>query len=357
MNHPSFNPQGDSAQQDGQVNKKVLMAIGITADLMGDSISSELLRAFEMKLRRYPEPWVLKALDRCSSEINGKLTLASIVTRVMESDGRPGPEEAWNMTPKSEDESVVWTEEMAQAFGVVRFTIEDDPIAARMGFIETYKKLVREAREQALPPKWTPSLGRDLRGRDGALIEAANKGRLSHEHILKLSPTIADTIATQHLSLADKMQRQALENKQRDNEPPVSEEVLNGIRKFTAKIKTIQPPQPLHISDVDRQAIEKTIVSAEQRQALADTFAAMVREELYPEKSNGQEGDSRALDANASHRQPTRPAPDKPVATDVDDNNNDGVGSPHTAPRRSGGFVKQAGRAQPVTHSNRIKMR
>ena len=87
------------------------------------------------------------------------------------------------MIPRNEDASVVWNEEMALAFGVAGPLIADgDMIAARMAFKEAYTRLVGEARDARKPVNWTPSLGHDPRGRDGALDIAVEKGRLTRAH-------------------------------------------------------------------------------------------------------------------------------------------------------------------------------
>jgi hypothetical protein len=53
----------------------------------------------------------------------------------LEHDGRPGAEEAWAMLPRDEAGSVVWTAEMAAAFGVALPLIEEGE--------ETVAELVR----------------------------------------------------------------------------------------------------------------------------------------------------------------------------------------------------------------------
>ncbi len=118
------------------------------------------------------------------------LTIQDVVSRI--DDGRPGPEEAWAMIPKDEAGSVVWSEEMALAFGVARHLLDEgDSVGARMAFKESYAKHVSVARDQGRPVRWSPSLGHDPRGRDAALSEAVTAGRLTYEHAQELSPALA----------------------------------------------------------------------------------------------------------------------------------------------------------------------
>lgn len=93
------------------------------------------------------------------------------------------------MIPRDEAASVVWTEEMAQAFGVAIGLLEEgDQVAARMAFLERYRTLVQSARNAGELVHWTPSLGTDRLGREAALIAARDKGRLTHAHVAGLLP-------------------------------------------------------------------------------------------------------------------------------------------------------------------------
>lgn len=93
------------------------------------------------------------------------------------------------MIPRDEAASVVWTSEMAQAWGVAApLLAQGDGVAARMAFLERYRALVQLGRDAGVPPQWTPSLGHDPLGRESALIEAAERGRLSASHVAVLLP-------------------------------------------------------------------------------------------------------------------------------------------------------------------------
>jgi hypothetical protein len=155
---------------------KLLM---ITGEIFGKAMSPDAARVFAEDLSEYPEEGVLKALAKCRKELKTFPSISDIVNRI--DDGRPGVEEAWAMLPKHESDSVVWTDEMATAFGVCRMLIEKDPIAARLAFKESYTRLVSEARANARSVNWTPSLGHSKSGRESAIKEAVAKGRLTSE--------------------------------------------------------------------------------------------------------------------------------------------------------------------------------
>jgi hypothetical protein len=117
-------------------------------------------------------------------------SVAELLDALKAMDGRPGVEEAWSICAKSlNDESVtiVWTDEMAEAFGAA-LSLSDDRIAARMAFKERYESLVSEARRHGKSVRWTPSLGHDPNGREAPLIEAVKRGRLGVQHVAGLLP-------------------------------------------------------------------------------------------------------------------------------------------------------------------------
>lgn len=168
---------------------ELVQAVAVTAELCGRTFSEGAARVFVQDLARFSEPSVIGALARCRREVKGILTIQDVVSRL--DDGRPGAEEAWAQMPFDEDASVVWSDEMAEAFGAARLLLrEGDKVAARMAFKEAYVRLVGAARDAGRPVRWTPSLGHDKRGRDGALSDAVAKGRLSFEHAQELSPML-----------------------------------------------------------------------------------------------------------------------------------------------------------------------
>lgn len=165
----------------------VLKALAVTAELTNTSLSTEAARVMADDLARYPEMQVLGALQKCRRELRGKLTVADVVTRL--DDGRPGPEEAWAGLPFEEAQTVVWTEEMTQAWGVALPLLEEgERVPARMAFLESYRKAVQEARDHGRAVKWSVSLGTNPSGRECPVLEAVRLGRISAQHAEKLLP-------------------------------------------------------------------------------------------------------------------------------------------------------------------------
>lgn len=173
------------------MSANTLKAIAVAAELTGTELSAAALRVMDGDLSAYPEAAVLRALDRCRKELKGRLTLAAILDRVEECDGRPGNEEAWAIAMASSDEAetVVWTNEIAQAMAIAQPLLEArDKVAARMAFCEAYERIVRAAREVKAPAQWTASLGTDHDRRAVAIAAAVQSGRIAHQQAAHYLP-------------------------------------------------------------------------------------------------------------------------------------------------------------------------
>jgi len=106
---------------------------------------------------------------------------ADIIEKVCQAahNERPGVEQAWAMTPVGEEDSVVWTTEMAEAFAACGpLMAEGNRVAARMTFKEVYTKLVTKAVAEGKPVEWVTSLGWDMEKRKRVLAAAVEAGKL-----------------------------------------------------------------------------------------------------------------------------------------------------------------------------------
>lgn len=118
--------------------------------------------------------------------VNGKFQplpghIIEQIERAAKNDGRPGSEEAWAISLAARDEldTVVWTNECAQAWGAAAPILEmGDEVGARMAFKETYARLVAEARARREPASWEVSEGFDKDRRRAAIAHAIEAGRI-----------------------------------------------------------------------------------------------------------------------------------------------------------------------------------
>lgn len=188
---------GEERPQTGSADPLV-QAISLTSEVCGLPLSSAAAEMLAKDLSGFNESAVLDALARCRLELQGPLKTSDIIVRI--EDGRPDADEAWAMMPRSESSSVVWTDEMAQAWGVASPLLQaGDMSAARAAFKETYTKAVLRARINRKPANWTPSLGNDVAGRDRVLLDAVKKKRISAEHAERLLPDNAIAVQAREM--------------------------------------------------------------------------------------------------------------------------------------------------------------
>lgn len=96
-------------------------------------------------------------------------------------DGRPSDDEAWAIALTSQDEAdtVVWTQETAEAFGICQPVMATgDKVGARMAFKDAYNRLVAASRQSGSPAKWNASLGWDMERRAKVIEKSATAGLL-----------------------------------------------------------------------------------------------------------------------------------------------------------------------------------
>lgn len=104
-----------------------------------------------------------------------------IVARCKLMDGRPDENEAWAMALASRDEreTVTWTTEMQEAFGLCKGVLDGgDEIGARMAFKDAYTRLVTAARAGNVPVKWSVSEGWDKERKELVIARAIAAGAL-----------------------------------------------------------------------------------------------------------------------------------------------------------------------------------
>lgn len=148
-------------------------AIVMTAAVLGHELSPGAVKLMAGDLMPYPESKVRDALLRCRRELTGRLSLAAILQRI--DTGHLGAEDAWALCPASEEETVVWTEQIAEAWSTASRLLPDK-VAARMAFKEAYARLMRDASGEAV---WTVCLGHDRGLRCAPIQRAVESGWLT----------------------------------------------------------------------------------------------------------------------------------------------------------------------------------
>lgn len=164
--------------------------LATVADYYGKKLSPAAFKVWWNGLQNVEFEAIRKALNDHVQTSKFMPTIAEVMDALKSLDGRPDAEEAWSIVARSlQDEgvTVVRTSEMAHAFGIA-LGLQDDPIAARMAFKESYASAVNAARRQGIPIKWEVSLGHDVGAREGPLLLAAKQGKLTAQHVAMLLP-------------------------------------------------------------------------------------------------------------------------------------------------------------------------
>lgn len=140
-------------------------------------------------LKAWPDEVARAVVNKCADTMTFRPSRAELLATLQASDGRPGPEEAWGMIPKTEADTAVWTDEMALASAASQPLLDaGDKVAARMAFKERYTQLVAEARASNVPVNWNVTLGYDKAGREGPIRDAISKGWLLEAQAQRLLP-------------------------------------------------------------------------------------------------------------------------------------------------------------------------
>ncbi|HGO6078330.1 TPA: hypothetical protein ACK3PA_002743 [Burkholderia cenocepacia] len=155
--------------------------------------SPQVLRLFFDRLAPYPLHMVLAAIGRHIDASEFAPTPASILKHLPKmSDGRPEADEAWAIAIRSADEreTVVWTQEIAEAWAIASPVFDGDEIGARMAFKAAYARIVDRNRGANLPPQWVVSQGFDAQRRIEVVEQAVRAGRLQLTHAQAVVPLL-----------------------------------------------------------------------------------------------------------------------------------------------------------------------
>jgi hypothetical protein len=92
---------------------------------------------------------------------------------------------------------------MREAYGLASGLVKSgDTVQARMAFLESYRGKVQLARDGRIPVQWEFSPGHDKDGRELALLDAVQKGRLGLERARTMLPYHRDDLQLEARLLA-----------------------------------------------------------------------------------------------------------------------------------------------------------
>lgn len=154
----------------------------------------EILDVWWAKLEPYPIEAVAAAFSMHLDTSRFAPTPAEILDHLPKrGDTRPEVDEAWAIAIRAADEqeTVVWTTEIAEAWHVAQPVFHGDEIGARMAFKAAYARIVERNRGVNAAPEWVVSQGHDSARRTEVLAQAVREGRLQLEQAKSAVPLLA----------------------------------------------------------------------------------------------------------------------------------------------------------------------
>ena len=171
-----------------------------------------------------------------------------------ESEEWLGAHEAWAISEKSigfngEELTVIWTEQMAQAFSrcddLVKTGDKYQRAEAKKIFCDAYDRLVTQAKDKGLKPIYTTSLGTDRDQQITAIQQATVDGFLTQPDASALLEH--KQTKQEQLSEAKRYQTTAQEAIAR-----IKEQLkIKPINKMTEEVKEVQPWESVEVEHVD----------------------------------------------------------------------------------------------------------
>jgi len=228
------------------------MLLDAAYDLIGSgankTISSQAKALFFKALGQYSiEQFRMGLNGHCIDKQRGRFTPkpADIIEQIEGAtggDGRPSDDEAWAIALTSQDEAdtVVWTNETAEAFGICQPVMATgDKVGARMAFKDAYNRLVAASRIARRPAQWSASLGWDMTKREAVLAKAVTSGLLPAPMATALlpNPVIGMTITDCPQGLKRLKAEMARMNALRDEELAMHERSKQAAKEAEAERK------------------------------------------------------------------------------------------------------------------------
>lgn len=197
------------------INNEFLAIMGGLFEVYNQDATQVKVNIYWSTLGQYPiqlvkaaaNAWVLK------SEFMPKP--ADLIKLLGGNNKHLSADEAWSLAIMASDESntVVWTQEMAQAWSLARIVYEDgDHIGARRTFIERYESLVNQSILFNKPVEIFVSIGFDKSKREDAINKAIFSGLLTHEKANHYLPKPENTFAMLEDKQFDKKPSHPLQN-------------------------------------------------------------------------------------------------------------------------------------------------
>lgn len=157
--------------------KKMLNLFNMMKLYHRSDIDFSVMKMYAIELQNHDPEVIKKAWEKY--RMNPKNVFMPTPAQLIQfiDDGRPDVNEAWAMIPWDENLSVVWNDEISQAYKAAYPLYKaGQKNSAFFAFKEVYEKLVFEKRKKNIKPNWELSEGFDRELRISAVKEAISKG-------------------------------------------------------------------------------------------------------------------------------------------------------------------------------------
>lgn len=250
-----------------------------TIEAMGGEASMKVVGMMVADFRAFPKSQLKEALHRVRMEGSGKLTPKVLLDQLDAISGRLGADEAFALVLKAKDETqtVVWTDEIAQAWAATYSLVQSkDQVGARMAFKQAYDRIVQDARAQMKRPAPAYSLGSDPELRRVAVTQAHEQGRLPLTMALDALDGIATFDSTENtfVSLGYRPASLAL--------PAPS--ANGGLSHLIAQQPSVSGILPPSVTAHIKQALERAAANQKQAQRRKQALQRLERMQLAKKK-------------------------------------------------------------------------
>ncbi len=145
---------------------------------------AQVSMAFEL-LKPFPLAMVVEAIKaHCVDPVRGQFPPkpADVVAQIEKwRPQRISADEAWTMLPRDESDTVVWTDEIGEAYAIS--CKEPDRNARRMAFRAAYERITEQNKARNINPKWVISEGWDAEKKAKVLQDAIKLGRIKESDV------------------------------------------------------------------------------------------------------------------------------------------------------------------------------
>ncbi len=218
-------------------------AINLVFEMLGDKPLDEIKRSLIAHCRSSKFPPTAADVIALSGGVSDRLAA----------------DEAWALCPRSEDDTVIWTDEIAQAHGIASEILADgDKVGARMAFKAAYERLCADAERDRRPVKWTVSLGYDPKQRRSAVNAAVECGRLTQQQASQylLEDRSADVGPIIGLLTGNVVKHPAMNKKTLSRLDECNRAALDGFAKREAKEQSAKDERAECQEEIERRRAE-----------------------------------------------------------------------------------------------------